>query len=438
MTMTTRDRLARASIPSCDTVVVLGAHTRTGATLLAKNSDRSPSECQPLFQAPRRQYPAGATVHCQYLEIPQAAETCALIGSRPFWLWGFEHGINEHGVAIGNEAVLTRDALPPTGLLGMDLVRLGLERSRSAREAADVIGVLIERHGQGGSGAYDFDFRYSGGFIIADHSEAYVLESSGREFAARRVADHACISNRLSLNDHELASAGAESHARERGWWNGDAPFDFTSAYAPADNPDPLLARERLERSRAVLARGGRRTLREMFVLLRDHHGDGELPPAADASRDARGPSICMHGGAATTASMVAELPPPESDSVAVIWASMGAPCTGIFFPLYVAGALPPVLSAGGAAPTNDSPWWRMKRIQDLVAKSPARLAPIVWRHFRPLEAAMIERAAEVGHKAAKLDATARAALLGGFMAQNTVRVLNAAAAAEAELSRAA
>jgi secernin len=419
-------------------MVVLGAGTRAGATLLAKNSDRSPSECQPLFQAPRRRHPEGATVHCQYLELPQAAETFALIGSRPFWLWGFEHGINEHGVAIGNEAVLTRDTLPPTGLLGMDLVRLALERSRSAREASEIIGALIERHGQGGSGAYDFDFRYSGGFIIADHSDAYVLESSGREFAARRVTDRACISNRLSLAGHDFSSAGAERNARERGWLSAGAPFDFAAAYAPTDNPDPLLARERLERSRAMLARGGRRTLREMFALLRDHHGEGELPPpAGDSSRGDRPPSICMHGGAATTASMVAELPEPDAGAVAVMWASMGAPCTGIFFPLFTAGALPPVLSAGGAAPSNDSPWWRMKRIQDLVAKSPARLAQIVWKHFRPLEAAMIERAAEVGHKAAALDAAARASMLSGFMAQNTVRVLNAAALAEVELNRA-
>jgi secernin len=129
-------------------MVVLGPHTRAGATLFAKNSDRSPRECQPLAQAPHRVWPPGATVHCQYLEIPQAAETAAVIGSRPFWLWGFEHGLNEYGVAIGNEAVLTREMLPSTGLLGMDLVRLGLERAKTAREAVEVIGALVERHGK--------------------------------------------------------------------------------------------------------------------------------------------------------------------------------------------------------------------------------------------------------------------------------------------------
>src|SRR5258708_15467189 len=201
-------------LPSCDTIVVLAPHTRAGATILAKNSDRSPYECQPLFQSLRRVYPAGATVHCQYLEIPQVAETASVIGSRPFWLWGLEHGLNEFGVAIGNEAVLTRETLPSTGLLGMDLVRLGLERSKTAREATEIVGALIERYGQGGSGQYDVDFWYCGGFIIADHADCYMLESSGRQWIARPVDDRACISNRLTIDSARPASADVSTYAR--------------------------------------------------------------------------------------------------------------------------------------------------------------------------------------------------------------------------------
>ena len=70
--------MAASPLPSCDTIVVLGPHTRAGATILAKNSDRAPYECQPLAQSPHRVHPEGATVHCQYLEIPQVAETAAV------------------------------------------------------------------------------------------------------------------------------------------------------------------------------------------------------------------------------------------------------------------------------------------------------------------------------------------------------------------------
>jgi dipeptidase len=435
--------MRRSFLPSCDTIVVLAPHTRAGATILAKNSDRSPYECQPLFQSPRRVHPKGATVHCQYLEIPQVAETAAVIGSRPFWLWGLEHGLNEYGVAIGNEAVLTRETLPSTGLLGMDLVRLGLERSKTAREATEVVGSLIERYGQGGSAQFDLDFRYCGSFIIADHADAFVLESSGRQWIARRVEDHACISNRLTIDVGSLGSADVESNARVRGWCEDESPFDFAAAYssrnAGKDKNDPLHASGRLARSRELVSRNGRRTIREMFAILRDHGARGEMPPSGDPSTRDDSPTLCMHGSAAgTTASMIAELPLPDADTIPVMWASLAAPCTSIAFPLFVGGTLPPVLAAGGEKSSADSPWWRFRKIQDLVAISPERFAPIAWKHFRPLEAAMLERCAEVSHQARKLDSAAREKLLGTFMAQNIVRVLNAQSAAESELTRAA
>ena len=365
-----------------------------------------------------------------------------MIGSRPFWLWGFEHGLNEYGVAIGNEAVLTRELLPSTGLLGMDLVRLGLERSKTARAATEVIGALIERYGQGGSAQYDVDFRYCGSFIIADHVDAYVFESSGRQWVARRVEDRACISNRFTINGGSFGSADAESYARDRGWCETESAFDFAAAYssrnAGKDKSDPLHARGRLARSRELVARNGRRTMREMFAILRDHGARGEMPPAGDSAARNDSPTLCMHGSiSGTTASMVAELPAPDAETIPVMWASLAAPCTSIAFPLFVAGTIPPVLAAGGEKSSADSPWWRFRKIQELVAAAPERMAPIAWKHFRPLEAAMLERCSEVSRQAARLEPIAREKLLSSFMAQNIVRVLNAQSAAETELTRA-
>ena len=78
------------------------------------------------------------------------------------WMWGVEMGANEHGVVIGNEAVWTREPCDGRNkaLLGMDLVRLGLERGNTAREALDVITTLLEEHGQGEYVMYNISYRW--------------------------------------------------------------------------------------------------------------------------------------------------------------------------------------------------------------------------------------------------------------------------------------
>jgi len=91
----------------CDTLVALAPVTKDGISLFAKNSDRPPLECQRIVQLPRRANGAVARIRCQYVDIPDAPETAAIVGSQPYWLWGLEHGVNEHRVAIGNETVYT-------------------------------------------------------------------------------------------------------------------------------------------------------------------------------------------------------------------------------------------------------------------------------------------------------------------------------------------
>ena len=110
------------------------------------------------------------------------------MGHSPWWVWGFEHGVNEHGVAIGNQAVFSNEPIEEQpGLIGMDLVRLGLERGRTARESLEVIAGLIEAHGQGGAAFGLGAGGYHNSFMLADAEEAWVLETSNRRWAARRV-----------------------------------------------------------------------------------------------------------------------------------------------------------------------------------------------------------------------------------------------------------
>ena len=148
---------------SCDTFVSVGAD----AVLLGKNSDRPAFDCQPLRSHPAASHPPDATIQLEYKAIPQAGRTRATLGSSPYWCWGYEMGMNDAGVAIGNEAIFTKELRrlegqhlaagtgaaepPPLGLSGMAVLRLGLERGGSAAEALEVMTALIEEHGQWGS-----------------------------------------------------------------------------------------------------------------------------------------------------------------------------------------------------------------------------------------------------------------------------------------------
>lgn len=173
----------------CDTFVAVPPVTADGSILFGKNSDREANEAQVLEYRPAQTYPDKQTVRCTYLEIAQAKKTHAVLLCRPFWMWGAEMGANEMGVVIGNEAVWTKMPLAKSsGLTGMDLLRLALERSATAVNSLKLIVKLISDYGQGGVCGYeDRRMAYHNSFIIADPHEAWVLETAGPLWAALKV-----------------------------------------------------------------------------------------------------------------------------------------------------------------------------------------------------------------------------------------------------------
>ena len=402
---------------ACDSLVALGSATADGSVLFAKNSDRPAAECQPLVQAPRQSHSPGSALRCTYIEIPQVAQTSRLIGSRPFWCWGFEHGLNEHGVAIGNHTVFTKETLSGKGLIGMDLVRLGLERGRSAEQAIEVITALLETYGQGGSGYADKDWPYHNSFLVADRSAAFVVETSDRHWATRCVQDVGSVSNHLSIGtDWDALSEGAIEDAIQQAWWSEerDERFDFAAAYRDTTVAPEAISSGRHQRTCALLETDkGRLDVATLKAALRDHYG--RQGPALDLTpADPRYFSVCMHAEpvGTTTASMIAQLP-ASPDKPLTYWASLGSPCLGAFIPLFVDVDIPSVLSRGGEQPSDDSPWWQAKRLLTLVEADWSAHAPVVRRQLNQFEAAVAEQmerqqiaSKSVGERAAFVNAT--------------------------------
>lgn len=344
----------------CDTMVALPPATATGRLLFAKNSDRERNEAQFLEFRPAARHAPG-TLRCTYIDIPQEAETQAALLSRPFWCWGAEIGANAAGVVIGNEAVFART--PPgqePALIGMDLVRLGLERAATAEAAVGVIIELLERHGQGGDCGHLHEHFYDNSFLVADHREAFVLETVGRFWVTERVARTRAISNALSIGRGAIWRASPALLADAQA--GSAADLDFAAAYLDPARDALTQGRARCARATELMARkDGALRVADMMAILRDHgpaaEGDAQWHPA-----HAKGRSICMHAGgpgrrSQSVASLVAELHP---DGQALHWVTgTSGPCLSLFRPVLPGVALP----AHGPRPSDrEDPatlWWR-------------------------------------------------------------------------------
>ena len=171
-------------------------------------------------------------------EIPEAEETYNVVGN-----------INEWQVTIGETTYGGREEMvDSTGIIDYgSLIYIGLQRSKTAREAISVMTSLVEKYGY-----------YSEGetFTICDPNEAWILEMQGcgpdrtvsKErvvWVARRIPDDAICGHanqsrigRFPLKDKEnvLYSKNVIKFARSKGWFDGkDEDFSWKNAYAFPD-----------------------------------------------------------------------------------------------------------------------------------------------------------------------------------------------------------
>jgi secernin len=384
----------------CDTFVALGNATADGSVLFGKNSDREPNEAQALVLVPHAIHPKGSQVKLTYITIPQVPETWAVLLSQPFWIWGAEMGANERGVVIGNEAVFTKVPYQKgPSLIGMDFLRLALERAATARAALEVITSLLAEYGQGGNCGLAHPFYYHNSYLIADPHEAWVLETAGREWAAEKVTRVRAISNAITIGaTWDLASPGLVDYAVRRGWCRGRADFDFGRCYSDFLYTRFSAARSRQCRTTGLLsAHSGKITLEGMFAALRDH-GEG----ATDGWTPAKallGADVCMHAGAGpvrtsqSAGSMVSHLTPTGQTH----WLTgTAAPCIGLFKPVWLPAGLPEAGPVPTARYDTAALWWRHEALHRAVLRDYGARLEVYRAEREELEAGFRRGASEV------------------------------------------
>lgn len=294
---------------SCDTFVALPPATANGCIIFGKNSDRPDDEVQEVEYFPAMEHDSGSKVMCTYIEIDQVAKTNAVILSKPAWMWGAEMGANEHGVCIGNEAIWSKmnseDDLTER-LLGMDMVRLVLERVKTAKEGVELIGELLTKYGQGGP---CFESKapsaYQNSFLLADRTEAWVMETAGRHWAAEHVKDGVRnISNQLTIGTKiDLMSPNLVEEARSLGYYS-EGEFNFSEVFAK--DKEPVNRFVNGKRLLEEYSKEGQFSMRDMAKILRDEKNE-----------------ICRLGGGGlslSTGSQISVIPTGSSNTPPLHW----------------------------------------------------------------------------------------------------------------------
>ena len=323
-------------------------------------------------------------------------------------------GANEYGVVIGNEAVWSKEGYADTGLLGMDLIRLGLERRETARRALEIIVELLEKYGQGGNCFFDTPMKYHNSFIIADASEAWVLETADRYWVAERVEDVRSISNGYTIGkEWDLASPNLVEHAIEKGWCESRKDFDFARCYEDPGMREIVHCAERVNRSTKLLQDNkGNITAKDMMNYLRDHEGYS----AIEWNPDKQINTVCMHAGpeviSQSTASYVGHL----TAEIPTHWLTGGSsPCISAYIPFYLGTEIPETFTRGREKCEGNSYWWNHEKLARKIQEDYPQRAGLIVTEIENLQSTFLEEARKIRKKALALTPEEAIQLLQDF-----------------------
>lgn len=370
----------------CDTFAALPGKTLGNTVLFAKSADCEVNEANALVRIPAQKHVSGESVRVTHLVIPQAEQTYEILLTKAFWTYGCELGVNEWGLAMGEEAVFTTEMVNETkdGIIGPDLMRIGLERARTCREAIELMTGLLEQYGQGGSAELKGNSHFDSSFLMSDASEAYILETAGRKWAVKKIDGFGSISNLLTIGTDWDECPAAQ----------GDRSLDWQATFGRPEVPPTLGSPDRQCISfDALKAAQGKITVKTMFDIMR-HHGEGYHPAKAETHRN-----ICVHAGPQETrwwqadGVMVTDVGPHG----VMAWATgTSGNCVSIFKPVFLGMDLPDI----GPTPTEhfnpDSLWWKHELLHRRAMADFDGLVPEIRADFDALEGQFLAEAETV------------------------------------------
>ena len=364
----------------CDSFVIRPPYTMDGYTLIGKTSDIQVNIGFELKHLLRKSHVPGEILRTTHITIPQVPTTYEYIRCKYSSVWGCEMGINEYGLAIGDEAQYTKEMRNEKldGIISMDLVRLALERARDCHEAIELITFHLEKYGQGGNVSFAGNSHYDFSCLMADPHEAWLLETAGRKWVAKKIVNFETLSNCLKIsNDWDLSSFNENAEKFE---WN---KLFQTKEILPYAEP-----RQKITYT-SIASRKEKFTVKMGFDILR-FHGEGFNPEYPPQYLD----HICLHGypmpGTGNIlhsgSAWVAQLH-PENGCIAWCTAT-SSPCISVFKPVFLGVRnLPARLDfIPGYIYDENSIWWRHEVLHRKVLADFKNLMPEIRNEFDVIE----------------------------------------------------
>lgn len=409
---------------NCYTIIVGKDASASGSVLIAHNEDdRGKNFFVDIHRVHPREHPRGKMIHLKNNGIlSQVKNTLGFL-----WLEiaGTEFGdayVNDRGVVVTTNSCPSREDTPRllNGGIGFMLRRIIAQRAKTAREAVELAGSLIETYGY-----------YSAGrsYCFADAKEGWILHAvQGKHWMARRIPDNhvAVIANYYTIrsidlmdSSNQLGSSDIVEYARERGWYDEqrDKEFDFASVYS---RPDVFTAEYnilRQWRGTNLLGKTQFQTedrfpfsfipkkkikIEDLFEVLRDHY-EGTPHDLTDGYKNGtpnktEKRTICTDS---TQFSFVASLRgdmPPELRCT--LWLAFRRPDSNGYTPWFPSISDPPNGYATGTpnplehhfsrpeshfTPSRDLAFWRFARLSQLVDEDyKERIRPVrkKWRNL--------------------------------------------------------
>jgi dipeptidase len=373
-----------------DMVVALARATIDGQTLFGHNCNRFAQEAPEVVRVPGRSFAPGEMVRAAQIELPEVRQTIAVLASRRKGEWGYHHGVNQNGVAVGLTHFRARLSGEGPGLTGPDLVRLALERAHDTRHAIELLIDLLNRHGQtpAADQMTQGEVALANALMIADGTEAYVLAACGHHWAMQAIGRVRALGEVCHVRqDWDRISRGLADLAITRGWWPEDgSKLDFGGAVC-VEGPGTAASFRRWGQSTLKLEQHcGQIDLSFLRRLLAEHSLG--RPDESDLRKLAAGET----GRLVTSASLVAQLSPVQGQQP-LVWFAFGSPCASVYFPLSF-DADPPTCFQGETGRGHEGVWRRTLRLGTFAGRGP-RQRSVLREAISALQARLDQHAAE-------------------------------------------